>query len=192
MIVQRRYNMELSSTKFISEKEETRLFKAMAKANDNGAIVDLMLFQLLSLTGLRISEALALTWADIGEDYIKLKEQKNGTKNGTILIGNRLKTLLGEFSTSNPYKDLPHLFNTTRGQYKRTNAHERLKHWLRVAGLRESISCHSFRHSYATKALNNGLELPFVKSQLRHANIATTSAYLHFTQASKDKIKDIF
>lgn len=183
--------MELKASKFISENEEKKLFKALKASNDKRAIVDNMLFQLLALTGLRISEALALTWEDIGEDYIRITEQKNGKKNGTILIGNRLKSLLDAFKADNPYRDLPHLFNTTRGVYSRQNADDRLKYWCKVSGLRP-LSCHCFRHSYATKALNSGIELAFVKSQLRHSSIAVTSVYLHYTQASKDKLKDIF
>lgn len=49
-----------------------------------------------------------------------------------------------------------------------------------------------FYHSYATKGLNSGLALAFVKAQMRHGNISTTSTYLHFTEESKDKLKDIF
>ncbi len=184
--------MKLSASKFISLKEENKLFSTIAKSKEKSAIVDLMLFQLLSLTGLRISEALNLKWANIGEDYLTIVEQKNGTKNGTVIIGNKLLQLLAQFKELNPYSYSSYLFNSRRGQYSRTNAHENLKEWLRISGLRSDISCHNFRHTYATRCLDSGLPLTIVRDQLRHSSISVTSVYLHFSKESKDKLKENF
>lgn len=184
--------MNLSATKFFSPTEERKLFAALSKSSDKAAIVDRMLFQLLSLSGLRISEALNLKWSDLGEDYLIIRTQKNGKKNGTVHIGNKLLALLAEFKEQNPYSHSVHLFNTQKGPYKRTNAHDRLKYWLRVAGLRDSLSLHSFRHTYATKCLDSGLPLSLVRDQLRHSSITVTSVYLHFSEENKDKLKAVF
>lgn len=185
--------MELNADKIITENEMNKLFKAVSNSRSNASIVDQMLYRLLSLSGLRISEALNLTWDDIGEDYIIIQAaHSKNKKRCTVYMGKRLIKLLEEFKATNPYKHSKFLFNTQKGQYKRTNAHERLKYWLRVSELRSNISCHSFRHTYGTKALDNGLPLTVVRDQLRHSSIAVTSAYLHFTKASKDKLKEIF
>lgn len=187
--------MNITAEKFISLREESKFFKALAKASsvqDRAAIVDNMLFNLLALTGLRISEALNLKWDDIGEDYLVVRKQKNGKDNGTVHIGNKLLEMLAQFKSSNPYAYSAYLFNTQKGPMKRTNAHERLKYWLKVAGLRDTISCHSFRHTYATRGLDAGLPLTIMRDQLRHSNIAVTSVYLHFSQENKDKLKEIF
>lgn len=183
--------MKLNASKFISLKEENKLFSTIAKSNEKSAIVDLMLFQLLSLTGLRISEAVNLKWADIGEDYLTISEQKNGEKSD-VIIGKKLLQLLAQFKVNNPYSHSSYIFNTQRGQYSRTNAHEKLKEWLRIAKVRDGISCHSFRHSYATKCLDSGLPLTIVRDQLRHSDISVTSVYLHFTEESKNKLKENF
>ena len=183
--------MNVTADKFISESEEKKLFKTISKSPEKAAIVDFMLFNLLSLTGLRISEALSLKWEDIGEDYIIIRQQKNGKKNGTIHIGNKLIELLKDFQEKNPFKHSPFLFNTQKGPMKRTSAHDRLKHYLKVANLREDIGCHSFRHTYATKILNAGIPLPVVRDQLRHSSIAVTSVYLHFSKENKDKLKEV-
>jgi integrase len=189
----RRFYMELNADKLITEREMNKLFKTISNTGTDASVVELMLYQLMSLSGLRISEALNLTWDDIGEDYIIIKAaHSKNKKKGTVHIGKRLIKLLEEFKESNPYKHSKFLFNTQKGQYKRTNAHERLKYWLRVAGLRDTISCHSFRHTYGTTALDKGLPLTVVRDQLRHSSIAVTSVYLHFTKASKDKLKELF
>jgi integrase/recombinase XerD len=99
---------------------------------------------------------------------------------------------LAAFRLSNPYAFSKHLFNTQKGPMKRTSAHDRLQAWLRLAGLRDTISCHSFRHTYATTGLDNGVPIPMMRDQLRHSSIAITSVYLHVTQSQKDKIKEIY
>lgn len=47
-----------------------------------------------------------------------------------------------------------------------------------AARLRQ-VSPHWLRHTHATHALNAGVELVTVRDNLRHASVATTSAYLH-------------
>lgn len=196
--------MNLTADKFISLKEEQTLFKAIAKAasqGDRAAIVDNMLFNLLALSGLRISEALNLKWGDIGEDYLLIRNPKSGRKTETVLIGKKLIEMLSQFKECNPYRvvtrngrnvETDYLFNTQKGPMGRTSAHDRLKHWLKVAKLRTNISCHSFRHTYANRCLDSGLPLPVVRDQLRHHDISVTSVYLHFSKENKDKLKDIF
>src|SRR5690606_33145436 len=48
---------------------------------------------------------------------------------------------------------------------------------LEVLG--RAVSPHWMRHSHATHALENGAPLHVIQATLGHANVATTSAYLH-------------
>lgn len=191
--------MNLTADKFISLSEEAKLFKAIARATEAGdraARVDYMLFSLLNLTGLRISEALALRWSDVGEDYLLVTQKKGRTKSGnayeTVHIGNKLISMLASYRENTPHPGSEYLFNTQKGPMGRTTAHERLKYWLKIAKLREDISCHAFRHSYATRCLDAGLPLAVVRDQLRHSSIAVTSVYLHFSKENKEKLKEVF
>ena len=47
------------------------------------------------------------------------------------------------------------------------------------AGLSDSVTTHSLRHSHASHALENGASLALVRDTLGHASIATTSLYVH-------------
>lgn len=186
--------MELSSEKFITHKEASKLFKTISKHSTNAAIVDLALFQLLSLTGLRISEALGLEWKDFSENgylVIKAENSKNG-KRQSVHIGKQALTLLKAFKKKNPFPHSTFIFNSQKGVLRRSSAHTRLKYWLSVAGLRDTIHLHSFRHSWAVTAIEAGLSLPLIRDQLRHSNISITSSYLSFTKDNLSRLKETF
>jgi site-specific recombinase XerD len=47
------------------------------------------------------------------------------------------------------------------------------------AGITKAVSCHAFRHAYATHVLENGYDIRTVQDLLGHADVSTTMIYTH-------------
>lgn len=50
---------------------------------------------------------------------------------------------------------------------------------VRESGIRKRATCHTFRHSFATRLIETGYDIKLVQSLLGHSDIRTTEIYLH-------------
>ena len=54
-----------------------------------------------------------------------------------------------------------------------------MRHAARVARLPKRVTCHSFRHSFATHLLEDGSDIRTVQELVGHRDVATTMIYTH-------------
>jgi integrase/recombinase XerD len=59
-----------------------------------------------------------------------------------------------------------------------------VKHYVREVGIRDEVTPHTLRHTFAAHLLDKKAELEYVQQILGHANISTTQVY---AQMSKDE-----
>lgn len=137
---------------------------------------DRVLFRTLYLGGLRISEALALTAADL--DGAVLRVRGKGDKIRFVRVTPELAADLAALGAE-AGPDAPLFRTRTRRALHPSAAREALKRVARRAGLEGRVSPHDLRHAHASHALNRGAPLSLVRDGLGHASIATTGRYLH-------------
>jgi site-specific recombinase XerD len=59
---------------------------------------------------------------------------------------------------------------------------------VRAANILKAIGCHSFRHSFATHLLENGVNIRAVQELMGHSNVKTTEIYTHVMDKKLNEI----
>lgn len=148
------------------------------------------LAEVLIATGLRISEALTLTFGDVDWEANALRVVRSGKRVGfgstkgdrsrSVDFGPRIEASLRELlmrrDTQGGDPSRAPVFVGPRGGRLSRNDITRDDHKeaLRAAGLRTSLRLHDLRHTAAAAWLTIGLPMIYVQRQLGHASITTT------------------
>ena len=143
------------------------------------------MLQLLYSTGLRVSELVTLpvTGCNLSASFIRVIGK--GEKERLVPFGIPAKDAIESYlESSRPLilkgRRSNTLFVTNRGRgMTRLRFWQIIKEAARAAGIVETISPHSLRHSFATHLLSHGADLRSVQIMLGHSDIKTTQIYTH-------------
>ncbi|OFZ21081.1 MAG: hypothetical protein A2X94_07050 [Bdellovibrionales bacterium GWB1_55_8] len=150
---------------------------------------DCAMVYLLYATGVRVSELVGLTLRDLelSEGYIRVqgKGDKQRVAPVAAIAGERLleylshhRPALAQSSSSD------HVFLNQRGfVITRQSFWSILRDFALAAGIREHLSPHTLRHSFATHLLQAGINLRSLQALLGHADLSTTQIYTQLTPA---------
>ena len=144
---------------------------------------DRCLFELIYSSGLRVSEAVALTMDRLYLDEKLLRITGKGDKERLVPLGGvALHWLQVYLKEARPHLARPPLSNALflnrwGKPLSRKGMWKRFKEIAAQAGLAGKI--HTLRHSFATHLLGGGADLRAVQMLLGHADIGTTQVYTH-------------
>ncbi len=144
------------------------------------------IIETLYSSGLRVSELLSLKIADIHADIGFLQILGKGNKERLAPIGNSalkyLDIYIKEVRSHIPIRpghDKVVFLNRRGTTLSRVSVYNIVKDLVASAGIKKSISPHTFRHSFATHLLEGGADLRAVQQMLGHESITTTEIYTH-------------
>ena len=173
-----------------------------------------LLFTVLFFTGLRLGEALALTWQDIdfssntihitksiyvnkGISHISTTKTKAGTRR--IIINKKLsqelqhwqqqqKHLLEQFTSDSLTLQV---FQSNPLTITKNAIEKQYKKILERDDTLKKIRIHDFRHSHASLLINQGEDYLVVKERLGHASIMTTiDTYSHLYPSKQKELAE--
>lgn len=132
------------------------------------------LYLFAAATGLRVSELLALTWADVKDGFVTVRLGKGRKQRIVPLIP---QAVAGLEEVPRKLKE-PRVFWWVR---RRDVALKRFKRRLGWAELTPSYTFHHLRHTYASYAAMAGVDLNVVAKTLGHSTTAITRRYAHLS-----------
>jgi len=169
---------------YLTHEELTKLSQAKCS---NDEIKKAFLFS--CYTGLRFSDLKKLTWEKIkpenGRYKLQYRQKKTGGFEYFPLSETPNKLLNGDSNTIN-FPNKP-VFKIPSIVYY----NDVLKKWAKDAGIKKNLSSHVARHTFATLALTNGVDLYTVSKLLGHRDIATTQIYAKIIDKKKEEAVDM-
>lgn len=147
------------------------------------------IIEVLYGAGLRVSELCGLKISNLYIEKGFVRVTGKGDKERLVPLGGeavkRVKIYLNEvrphLSIDPGQEDI--LFLNSRGAgLSRVMIFNIVKNSAKKAGIKKSISPHTFRHSFATHLVQGGADLRAVQEMLGHESITTTEIYTHLDQ----------
>lgn len=140
----------------------------------------------LRFSGLRPGEARGLVWSNIRPEQGAIVLDKHKTRHKTkkarcIPLNAVIVKFLAWLKRHNP-PGTKHVFLNSFGRpWTLSMVCRTLDRIREKTGLAEDVKLHGARHTFATNALMNGVQLGALAEILGHARFATTQRYVHMT-----------
>ncbi len=177
---------------FLDEKSILKLITSPSEKTFRDAR-DRALLETLYSTGIRVSELVGIDITDV--DFISgvVKVLGKGRHERLTPIGEKAIQSIREYmeyrkSPKEGFRDALFLNKSGRRLTDRSVRYI-ISKIIKKISMKEHISPHTFRHSFATHLLNRGADLRSVQELLGHKNLSTTQIYTHVTT---ERLKSVY
>ena len=171
----------------ILDSNEIILLLSQPEGDDCKSVRDKAMLELLYATGIRVSELIELSVADVNLQ-IGILHMHTGAKERIVpMYPAAVKAVADYLVNVRPVivadKNEDRLFtNMSGGPMSRQGFWKIIKHYSEKAGIKKDITPHTLRHSFAAHLLENGAQLKDIKEMLGHADISSTQVYAQFVK----------
>ena len=173
----KRYRMQ-PKERFLTPEEMARLNAVLARDQFWCPHI-VAIVRLLMLTGCRLGEIVSLEWDWIRAKRIHLPDSKSGPR--TVWLSSAARAVIDAIPRYSA--DCPYLFPARPPTRHIDNI---TFHWHRIrneAGL-PGLRIHDLRHSWASTAAMNGVDMVTIAKLLGHVLVETTERYTHLSDRS--------
>ena len=189
--------------KAISVDQMSAIIKAAYRSGEPITSRDRAIVEVLYASGARVSELISIDVADLvskdveGETLTTLKLRGKGGKERIVPLGSFAKSAIEDYLVrvrpglvEKTARSSNALFLNSRGlRISRQSIWQIVLDATKAAGIKQEVSPHTFRHSYATHLLDGGADIRVVQELLGHSSVTTTQIY---TLISIDKIQQTY
>lgn len=180
-----------SLPKFLTDDEMLTLLDNI-KTDTPAGLRNKAILELLWATGMRVSELSGLNFENLNLDENEITVFGKGAKERIVLISERAKKYLKQYieaarpliakNFSQRTADENAVFiNKTGFRLQNKSIQNAIDDIVDNIQLPKHVTPHVFRHSFATRMIENGADLRVVQELLGHASISNTQIYTHIS-----------
>ena len=159
---------------YLTPEEAHLLIEAVDEGRDH------LFLRILWETGVRISEAVSLTLADVGRRGLRVLG-KGGVER-VVFVQDGLVSEILFYAQEKGLERNDYLFPSRKGGHiTKQRADQIIREAARKSGIQRNVHAHLFRHGYAINFLNCSGRLDALQEQLGHRDINTTRIYLRLS-----------
>ncbi len=159
-----------------------------------------VIMELLWATGMRVSELSGLNLGDLNLENNEIRVFGKGAKERIVLVSTRAKNYLEQYLNTarnllapgysiSMSEDSPLFVNNTGFRLQPKSVRNAINDIVKELEIQKKVTPHVFRHSFATRLIENGADLRVVQELLGHAGISNTQIYTH---VSTKHLKDVY
>lgn len=188
-----------SLPKFLTTEEVERILSNV-KIDTPAGFRNKVILELLWATGMRISELSNLNFGDLNIEENEIKVFGKGAKERIVLISDRAKNYLVQYintarkliapnyNTNVINDNTPLFINSTGFRLQNKTIRKVINEIVEKIELPKKVTPHVFRHSFATRLIENGADLRVVQELLGHAGISNTQIYTHISMKHMQEV----
>lgn len=188
-----------SLPKFLTPEEVEQILNNI-KIDTPAGFRNKVILELLWATGMRVSELSNLNFGDLNIEENEIRVFGKGAKERIVLISERAKTYLIQYintarkliapnyDTGIVNENSPLFINSTGYRLQNKTIRKAINEVVEKIELPKKVTPHVFRHSFATKLIENGADLRVVQELLGHAGISNTQIYTHISMKHMQEV----
>lgn len=182
---------------YLSEIDMEAILNFRNKENYKESIYtnrDLLIIEILYDTGCRVDELVNIKLCDINHKEKSIKVLGKGSKERVVFYGEYANDFLNDYLIDRKLildgkKSNYLLVSKKSNQLTTRRVAQIIDEIIKVVAVKNKVTPHTLRHTFATHLLNHGTDLRSVQELLGHSSLSTTQVYTH---VSNERLREVY